>query len=88
MMSFNARFWKVLLLAGAAAAVTSCVEGDREGGDGTEFVPRSELEDPAGTVNDLTNPVDWSQLKSVPLGLADGGDYAGGRDEQAGWFRR
>jgi len=27
-----------------------------------------------GTLNDLSNPVDWSQLKSVPEGFADGVD--------------
>jgi len=31
----------------------------------------------AGTVNSLSNPVDWSQLKNVPAGLADGVDNIG-----------
>ena len=49
MMSFNARFWKVLLLAGAAAAVTSCVEGDREGGTAANQVDWADVTNkPAG----------------------------------------
>jgi len=31
----------------------------------------------AGTINTSTNPVDWSQLKGVPAGFADGVDDAG-----------
>ncbi|MGD9140317.1 MAG: hypothetical protein PVJ42_02130 [bacterium] len=31
-----------------------------------------------GTINDPSNPVDWSQLKNVPAGFADGSDEAGG----------
>ena len=30
-----------------------------------------------GTVNDGTNPVDWTQLKNVPAGIAAGGYAAG-----------
>jgi len=37
---------------------------------------RSELTQ-AGTVNATSNPVDWSQLKGVPAGIADGVDDAG-----------
>jgi hypothetical protein len=32
----------------------------------------------AGTVNDAYNPVDWTKLKGVPAGFADGTDDAGG----------
>ncbi len=32
----------------------------------------------AGTINDPSNPVDWSQLKNVPAGFADGADDVGG----------
>jgi hypothetical protein len=31
-----------------------------------------------GTINDPSNPVDWSQLKNVPAGFADGADDVGG----------
>jgi hypothetical protein len=31
-----------------------------------------------GTVNDAANPVDWSRLKNVPAGFADGSDDGGG----------
>ena len=32
----------------------------------------------AGTINSPTNPVDWTQLKNVPAGFADGADDVGG----------
>ncbi len=32
----------------------------------------------AGTINTPSNPVDWTQLKNVPSGFADGTDDAGG----------
>ncbi|MBI5193121.1 MAG: hypothetical protein HZA08_06730 [Nitrospirae bacterium] len=32
----------------------------------------------AGTINTVTNPVDWTKLKSVPAGFADGIDNTGG----------
>jgi hypothetical protein len=32
----------------------------------------------AGTINDSGNPVDWTKLKSVPAGFADGVDDVGG----------
>jgi hypothetical protein len=38
---------------------------------------RGELEDP-GTINQAGNPVDWTRLKNVPAGFADGTDDAGG----------
>lgn len=31
-----------------------------------------------GTINDPSNPVDWTQLKNVPAGFADGADDVGG----------
>jgi hypothetical protein len=31
-----------------------------------------------GTINDEANPVDWTQLKNVPAGFADGSDDGGG----------
>ena len=31
-----------------------------------------------GTVNDPENPVDWTMLKNVPAGFADGTDHTGG----------
>src|SRR5919108_252199 len=31
-----------------------------------------------GTINTSTNPVDWTKLKEVPVGFADGVDDAGG----------
>ena len=31
-----------------------------------------------GTINDSTNPVDWSKLKNVPAAFADGTDDVGG----------
>lgn len=31
-----------------------------------------------GTINNTSNPVDWTQLKNVPSGLADGVDDVGG----------
>jgi hypothetical protein len=30
-----------------------------------------------GTINTTTNPVDWSQIKNVPAGIADGADAVG-----------
>ncbi|MFZ1948299.1 MAG: hypothetical protein WAW06_12185 [bacterium] len=38
---------------------------------------RPELSNP-GTINQPTNPVDWSNLKNVPPGFADGADAEGG----------
>ena len=32
----------------------------------------------AGTINEGANPVDWTKLKNVPAGLADGADDVGG----------
>jgi hypothetical protein len=34
----------------------------------------------AGTINDTANPVDWTRLKSVPAGFADGTDDVGPGD--------
>lgn len=35
------------------------------------------LADEAGTINTSTNPIDWSKLKNVPAGFADGTDDTG-----------
>ena len=35
----------------------------------------------AGTINASTNPVDWTQLKNVPAGFADGVDASGGTSD-------
>jgi hypothetical protein len=36
--------------------------------------------DTAGSINDIANPVDWTKLKSVPYGFADGTDDVGSGD--------
>jgi hypothetical protein len=41
---------------------------------------RSDLKDP-GTINQPSNPVDWTKLKGVPAGFADGEDAAGSSGE-------
>jgi hypothetical protein len=41
------------------------------------YFTEAELGD-AGTVNDGGNPVDWTKLKNVPAGFADGTDEGGG----------
>jgi hypothetical protein len=41
------------------------------------YYTRSELETP-GAVNAASNPVDWTKLKNVPGGFADGSDDVGG----------
>ena len=38
----------------------------------------------AGTINTATNPVDWTQLKNVPAGFADGTDGGGGVSDHGG----
>jgi hypothetical protein len=42
-----------------------------------QYFTESELND-AGTLNDPSNPVDWSKLKNVPADFADGIDNVGG----------
>jgi len=42
-----------------------------------EFNAYSQLVAEAGTLNNAGNPVDWTKLKSVPSGFADGVDNAG-----------
>lgn len=42
-----------------------------------EFNAFSTLLGSTGTINDSANPVDWSKLKDVPAGLADGVDNVG-----------
>jgi hypothetical protein len=41
------------------------------------YYTESELGD-AGTINNVSNPVDWTKLKTVPGGFADGTDDVGG----------
>ncbi len=41
------------------------------------YFTESELSNP-GTLNDVSNPVDWTKLKNVPAGFADGTDDVGG----------
>ncbi len=43
------------------------------------YYTKSELNG-AGTLNEPANPVDWTKLKSVPDGFADGDDDVGGPD--------
>ncbi|HYW68981.1 MAG TPA: hypothetical protein VE960_05195, partial [bacterium] len=43
----------------------------------SEYATDSELSTP-GTINSSGNPVDWTKLKNVPAGFADGTDDAGG----------
>ena len=40
----------------------------------TRYYTQAQLNSSTGTVNGSTNPLDWSQLKSVPAGFADGVD--------------
>jgi hypothetical protein len=41
------------------------------------YYPRDSLS-ASGTINDAANPVDWTRLKNVPAGFADGADDGGG----------
>jgi hypothetical protein len=43
------------------------------------YYTESELNTP-GTINTVTNPVDWTKLKGVPAGFADGTDNTGAGD--------
>ncbi|MBI2832104.1 MAG: hypothetical protein HYX79_07600 [Chloroflexi bacterium] len=47
------------------------------GNNASDYTLRSSLSIP-GTINQVTNPVDWSMLKNVPAGIADGVDDTGG----------
>ena len=57
-------------LAESSAALPSHTHDDR-------YYTETELNSP-GTINTLSNPVDWTELKSVPAGFADGTDDIGG----------
>ncbi len=48
------------------------------------YFTESELSAAGGTVNGSTNPVDWTRLKSVPAGIADGVDADTTYDAGAG----
>ncbi|MBN1826712.1 MAG: hypothetical protein JW958_10625, partial [Candidatus Eisenbacteria bacterium] len=39
----------------------------------------------AGTINDPSNPVDWTKLKNVPAGFADGTDDEGASVDDGDW---
>lgn len=45
--------------------------------DLSDYATEAELSTP-GSVNDPGNPVDWTKLKNVPAGFADGADAEGG----------
>jgi hypothetical protein len=52
-------------------------DSDALGGlEADDYVTRLELDTP-GTINDGGNPVDWTKLKNVPAGFADGTDDEG-----------
>jgi len=48
------------------------------------YFTETELSAPGGMINDPSNPIDWSRLKNVPLGFADGTDDGGGGSYSAG----
>ena len=52
-MSFNTRCWKILLLVGAAAIVSSCVEGSREGGTDNQVDWKDVANKPPGFEDDI-----------------------------------
>lgn len=45
-----------------------------------EFMLRSELSTGDGAVNEMADPVDWTKIKNVPTGFADGADDTGAGD--------
>jgi hypothetical protein len=49
-----------------------------------EFDSLTQLLSDVGTINDSDNPVDWTKLKNVPTGFADGQDDAGLTSVSAG----
>ena len=70
-MRFTSVPWA--LRAARADVVSELPEHDHHGA----YFTKDELQNP-GTVNDSINPVDWTKLKSVPPGFADGVDDGGG----------
>jgi hypothetical protein len=61
---------------GDAGSLDICARGDHIH-DGRYFT-ESELSASGGTVNAASNPVDWSRLKGMPAGFADGLDQGVG----------
>lgn len=70
-MRFTSVPWA--LRAAHADTVSTFPEHDHD----SVYFTKSELQTP-GTINDPSNPVDWTRLKSVPAGFADGIDDGGG----------
>jgi hypothetical protein len=54
------------------------MNADSLGGLPAEEYATGDLLGGAGTINSPSNPVDWTQLKNVPAGFADGTDDVGG----------
>lgn len=60
-------------------ALKKAIDSDKlDGIDSSAFATLALLAAGDGTINDLSNPVDWSQLKGVPDEIADGEDASGG----------
>jgi trimeric autotransporter adhesin len=58
-------------------ATQSELDTHKSSGDhDSRYFTESELQSP-GTINDPSNPVDWTKLKGVPSGFADGTDDVG-----------
>ncbi|MBN1826711.1 MAG: hypothetical protein JW958_10620 [Candidatus Eisenbacteria bacterium] len=74
-----------LAAATAAYAESAAVAGALPAHDHDDlYVTEAELSG-AGTINDPSNPVDWTKLKSVPAGFADGVDDEGGALDDGDW---
>ena len=56
----------------------NALNAEELGGLPASDYPTGDLLGGAGTINDPSNPVDWTQLKNVPAGFADGADDVGG----------
>jgi len=64
----------------AAPYARQADNADRLGGTAAGSFALSSTLSTAGTINSPGNPVDWTKLKSVPAGFADGTDNAGTGD--------
>jgi hypothetical protein len=71
------------LLVDSQVKVTNLNADLLDGMNAADFATKSELAAP-GTINAPGNPVDWSNLKNVPAGFADGSDDGGGATYSAG----
>jgi hypothetical protein len=69
-ISFNGT--KISVIFGGNGTAASVARSDHDH-NGTYFT-QSQLSATGGTVNAGANPVDWTRLKSVPAGFADGTD--------------